>query len=112
MGLCPNRVTDTETITDFDLLLIIAKSKNQKILAMTSYEGIPLSCIRNKSFLSQQDIDDWKTSQGEESEVIKKIRILLPVKMPLDLFLMTIASDSVGLNNYKLKKKIFLNFRR
>ena len=34
-------VTDTETITDFDLLLTIANSNNPNITAKSHYGGIP-----------------------------------------------------------------------
>jgi len=124
----------SDKITEFDMLMILSTSSKDSLLSRTSYEGIPLSCIKERKISSQEDLDNWKVKNSATQILSKEIVSMMNIQLQistmkniftkkgsfsgtLDDFLQLIASltdedsytDMLGLSTSLLKYKTNTN---
>lgn len=83
-SLLDNGYTDS-SFSNYDLLLTLANSNNEKINAMSSYQGWPLDCLRKYKISSQVELDSWMERNKDNKNDIKVIENLVKTKAPLSM---------------------------
>eukprot|EP00091_Calanus_sinicus_P019385 TRINITY_DN4845_c0_g1_i2.p1 TRINITY_DN4845_c0_g1~~TRINITY_DN4845_c0_g1_i2.p1 ORF type:complete len:267 (-),score=67.05 TRINITY_DN4845_c0_g1_i2:137-937(-) len=81
-SLLDNGYTDS-SFSNYDLLLILANSNNEKIIAMSSYQGCHLIVKENKIPLKLSLIPGWK--KKDDKNEIKIIESLVRTKAPVSM---------------------------